>query len=75
MRHLVLTRCLANTAVFQSAVAQVNTCLLVIGWSCCQDIGLQLWEEPLLIFALTDFHIKQMWVNCSVIHFHQSLLN
>ena len=47
-----------------------RTCLLVISWSCCQDIRLQLWKEPLLIFALTNFHIKQMWVDCSVIHFH-----
>lgn len=48
---------------------------LVIGWSCVEHIGLQFGEESLLVFALTDLHVQQVWVDGCVVDLHQSLLN
>lgn len=50
-------------------------CLLVIGGSCVEHIRLQFGKEALLIFALTDLHVQQVWVDGRVVDLHQPLLN
>lgn len=52
-----------------------NLRLLVIGGSRCQDVRLQLWEKPLLIFPLANLHIEQVRVDGCVVNLHQPLLD
>lgn len=48
---------------------------LVVDGPCVKHVSLQLGEESLLVFALTDLHVQQVWVDGGVVNLHQPLLN
>lgn len=48
---------------------------LVIGRPRVEHVSLQFREESLLIFALTDLHVQQVWMDGGVVDLHQPLLD
>lgn len=56
-------------------IALYSVYSLVIGGSCIEHVSLQFRKESLLVFALTDLHVKQVWVDGRVVDLHQPLLN
>lgn len=48
---------------------------LVVGGSRVEHVSLQFRKESLLVFALTDLHVQQVWVDGCVVDLHQPLLN
>lgn len=46
--------------------------LLVACWSSGQNIRLKLGKKSKFILPLSNFHVQQVWMDCSVIYFCQS---